>query len=165
MRGPSTATRVAREPATTDLAQRLLAAYFDELAERFPGGLEPDPAHAAPPDQLSPPGGAFIVIRAGGQPVGCGGLRRLDDQTAEVKHMWIDPVARGRGLGRELLAALESEALSLGYARIRLDTSRHLHEAAALYRASGYRSIRAYNENPYAAHWFEKHLPSGGEPA
>ena len=85
-------------------------------------------------------------------------MRRLDETTAEIKRMWIDPVARSRGLGRSLLAALEAKAIELGCRSIRLDTNAHLTEAAALYRSSGYLEVPSYNDNPYAAHWFEKSL-------
>jgi len=69
---------------------------------------------------------------------------------------WIHPELRGRGVGRRLLAALEEQALQLGLTTLRLDTSSHLDEALALYRSAGYREIAPYNDNPYAAHWFEK---------
>jgi ribosomal protein S18 acetylase RimI-like enzyme len=150
--------RIVSEPATTELAASLLKNYFSELASRFPGGLRDDPSHAASPDELSSPSGAFLVAYVGDRPVGCGGLRRIDTTTAEIKHMWIDPSMRGRGLGRDLLSALEHSAERLGYEVVRLDTSQHLNEALRLYRSSGYTEIAPYNENPYAAHWFEKSL-------
>ena len=109
---------------------------------------------------MSPPGGVFLVAYVEQRPVGCGGLRRIDATTCEIKHMWLDPAARGLGLGRELLDALEQWASRLGYETVRLDTSRHLHEALGLYRSSAYLEVAPYNQNPYAAHWFEKHLES-----
>jgi ribosomal protein S18 acetylase RimI-like enzyme len=72
--------------------------------------------------------------------------------------MWVHPELRGRGVGRLLLASLEARARELGFSTVRLDTSGHLNEAIALYRAAGYTEITPYNDNPYAAHWFEKHL-------
>jgi GNAT superfamily N-acetyltransferase len=150
--------KIVSEAATSPLASTLLAKYFSELASRFPDGLRDDPAHAARPDELSPPSGVFLVAYVEPRPVGCGGLRRIDTATSEIKHMWIDPAMRGRGLGRDLLMALEQWASRLGYEVVRLDTSLHLNEALSLYRSSGYAEIAAYNENPYAAHWFEKRL-------
>ena len=90
--------------------------------------------------------------------MGCGAVRRLDPDTAEIKRMWVDPGARGLGVGRSLLAALEAAAGELGCRAVRLDTAAPLIEALALYRAAGYVEIPAYNENPYAAHWLEKRL-------
>jgi GNAT superfamily N-acetyltransferase len=72
--------------------------------------------------------------------------------------MWIHPAARGRGLARVLLSALEARATELGATHLYLDTNATLIEAAALYRGSGYREIEPYNDNPYASLWFAKQL-------
>ena len=72
--------------------------------------------------------------------------------------MWVDPAARGAGVGRGLLAALEVAAADLGAATVRLDTAASLSEALGLYRSAGYREIAPYNDNPYAAHWLERTL-------
>src|SRR4051794_40434762 len=76
----------------------------------------------APPADFSPPGGAFVVVYEDGKPIAGGGVKRDEDGVAEIKRMYVAPKARGRGLGRQLLEALEDTARSLGYARIRLDT-------------------------------------------
>jgi GNAT superfamily N-acetyltransferase len=149
---------VTRERADSALAAALLDRYSAELAARFPGGFDPGDADTAAVSELTPPRGALFVARLDGRAVGCGGIRTLDEAAAEVKRMWVDPGARRRGVGRALLGALEGEGHALGAGRIRLDTSRHLDEAVALYRSSGYIEIAAYNTNPYAAHWFEKVL-------
>jgi GNAT superfamily N-acetyltransferase len=73
--------------------------------------------------------------------------------------MWVADSARGLGLGRRMLAALEDLAGTLGFTRLRLETNRALREAIALYRSSGYREVRAFNDDPYADHWFEKEIP------
>jgi GNAT superfamily N-acetyltransferase len=149
---------VLREPPDSELAAALLASYFDELAKRFPGGFKASSGHTTSDHELVPPKGAFLVARLAGKPVGCGALRLLDMATGEVKHMWVDPEARGHGVGRALLSSLEEVARSLGCSVVRLDTSSHLPEAVALYRSAGYSEIGAYNDNPYAHHWFEKGL-------
>ena len=66
--------------------------------------------------------------------------------------------ARGLGVGRRLLAELESQARAHGVRTLRLETNRSLTEAIALYRSSGYREVPAFNDEPYAHHWFEKRL-------
>ena len=86
---------------------------------------------------------------ADGAPVGCGAVRLLDGDDAEVKRMYVVPSARGRGVGRALLAALESEARSLGAGRLVLETGIRQTEALALYRRAGFVDIPAYGE--YAA--------------
>lgn len=146
---------IVASPADSVEARTCLNAYFAELGRRFPNGFDPDESVSAAPDELS----VFLVVRAGGRPRGCGALKRLKPGVAEIKRMWVHPEIRRRGVGRRLLAALE------GYARgchtLRLDTSEHLPEAIALYRHAGYHEIPAFNDNPYAAHWFEKRLASG----
>ena len=80
--------------------------------------------------------------------------------------MWVAPAARGLGLGRRLLASLEAEAAASGARTVRLETNQTLVEAISLYRASGYREVAPFNDEPYAHHWFEKTLnPDKPDPA
>jgi ribosomal protein S18 acetylase RimI-like enzyme len=72
--------------------------------------------------------------------------------------MWIAPTARGLGVGRRMLHELEQYARSAGVTVVRLETNRTLTEAIALYRRSGYVEVAAFNDEPYAHHWFEKRL-------
>jgi ribosomal protein S18 acetylase RimI-like enzyme len=72
--------------------------------------------------------------------------------------MWVAPRARGLGLGRRLLEALEHKAREAGMTVIHLETNRTLIEAIELYRHAGYQEVEAFNDEPYAHHWFEKHL-------
>ncbi|MDN2567151.1 bifunctional helix-turn-helix transcriptional regulator/GNAT family N-acetyltransferase [Aquibium sp. A9E412] len=155
-----TAARVtiAPEPIDGAAARACLAAYFAELAARFEAGFDPDAGGAAEDAAMTPPDGCFLVARIDGRPVGCGALKPLDAQTAEIKRMWVAPEARGRGLARRLLAALEAEARARNRHRVRLDTNRALTTAQAMYRKAGYRPIARFNDNPYADFWFEKTL-------
>jgi ribosomal protein S18 acetylase RimI-like enzyme len=73
--------------------------------------------------------------------------------------MWVAPEARGLGLGRRVLTELESEAAARGATATRLETNRSLGEAVSLYRSAGYVEVAAFNDEPYADHWFEKRLP------
>ena len=72
--------------------------------------------------------------------------------------MWVAPDARGLGLGRRLLLELERHARAAGAKVVRLETNQTLEEAIHLYRSSGYREVAAFNDEPYAHHWFEKRL-------
>ncbi len=72
--------------------------------------------------------------------------------------MWIVPQARGLGLGRRLLLELERHARTARVRVVRLETNQSLREAIQLYRSSGYREVPAFNDEPYAHHWFEKKL-------
>jgi ribosomal protein S18 acetylase RimI-like enzyme len=153
-----TEVRVTPEPPDSPLARELLERYYAELAARFRGGFDLARTVAAPPAELTPPNGRFLLARIDTQVLGCGAVRVLDADSAEIKRMWVAPTARGLGVGRTVLAALESAAAELGARTVRLDTAAELTEALALYRSSGYREIAPYNDNPYAAHWLEKRL-------
>jgi ribosomal protein S18 acetylase RimI-like enzyme len=72
--------------------------------------------------------------------------------------MWTAPSARGLGVGRRILAHLEELARRRSLPLLRLETNRTLSEAQALYRSSGFREVGAFNDEPYAHHWFEKSL-------
>jgi ribosomal protein S18 acetylase RimI-like enzyme len=66
--------------------------------------------------------------------------------------------ARGIGLGRRLLPELEAHARAAGVEILHLETNESLVEAIALYRRSGFNEVPAFNDEPYAEHWFEKRL-------
>jgi GNAT superfamily N-acetyltransferase len=144
---------LARVAADHADALMLLGHYFDELRRRFEGGYTPPSIEALLRDGAT---GVTVVCYSGGQPIGCGALRRLDHNTAEVKRMFVLEHARGCGHARRMLRALESAARELACARVVLDTAEPLTEAARLYLREGYREIARYNDNPYAARWFEK---------
>jgi len=94
----------------------------------------------------------FLVARdRDGAPLGCGGLRRLDADTVELKRMYVRPVGRGRGIARRLLAALEAQAARHGAKRVLLETGELQHEAISLYGSSGYGPVPcwgAYADSP-----------------
>ena len=107
---------------------------------------------------MRPPAGLFLVARLAGEPVGCGGLKFHRDDWAELKRMWVAPETRGLGIGRRVLAELETRAAANSAKVVRLDTNKTLTEAIAMYRSAGYREVDAFNDEPYAQHWFEKCL-------
>ncbi len=115
-------------------------------------------AAEAPPADLVPPTGALLLVSDGGESVAIGGVRDLATPVAEVKSLYVAPVARGRFLGRRLLERLEEIAAAHGCRAVRLDSASHMGPAIALYRRFGYREIPAYNDGPIADHWFEREL-------
>ncbi|MGN6741847.1 MAG: GNAT family N-acetyltransferase [Amnibacterium sp.] len=140
----------------------LLAEYFAERAAGFPtpGGSRPATADAA---AFAPPAGVFLLLAEDdGTPLGIGGLRTLPATDAgarmEVKHLYVVPAARGRGLGRRLLTALEERARAVGAATLVLDTNRSLEAAGGLYRSAGFHPVEPYNDNPNATDWYAKRL-------
>jgi GNAT superfamily N-acetyltransferase len=135
----------------------LLAAMVEDLVPLY-GRIDGADAPSATPEDFSPPGGLLLVGWASGEPVACGGLKRLDGEAVEIKRMYVVPAARGRGVAKALLAALEAAARELGYAVVRLDTGPKQPHARAMYEAAGYRPIPDYNDNPHASFWGEKRL-------
>ncbi|MFF1746228.1 GNAT family N-acetyltransferase [Streptomyces mirabilis] len=142
-------------------ARECLAGYAADIDARFPEGF--DPAALVRPDEVSGDSGAFLVAYEEGRPVACGALRRLTPDTGEIRHVWVRPEARRLGLARRILDGLERAAVARGYGVVRLDTHAVLTEAQAMYRACGYTEIPRYDDNVYAAHWFEKRLPRPSE--
>jgi len=149
---------IAAEQEDSADAQRCVAAYFAELDTRFENGFDPGNGGYAGKPAAANGGGTFLIARLHGRAIGCGALKPLDGSTGEIKRMWVAPEARGLGVARRLLAALEAEARALGLRRVVLDTNRSLLEAQAMYRKAGYRDIERYNENSYADFFFEKRL-------
>jgi len=93
------------------------------------------------PVQFSSGGGVFLLARADGNPVGCGGLRRLDEITGEIKRMYVLPTARGTGVGRLILGELERRARQHTLCRLVLSTGMLQPEAIRLYEHSGFTRI------------------------
>jgi GNAT superfamily N-acetyltransferase len=100
------------------------------------------------PGRYAPPGGALLVARVDGDPVGCVGLRPLDEETCELKRLFVRPAHRGDGTGLRLLEEGVAEARRLGYRRLRLDTIPGMERAQTLYERFGFRDIAAYTQNP-----------------
>jgi ribosomal protein S18 acetylase RimI-like enzyme len=150
------------EAPTTPDARWCFAQYYDELDRRFDTGFDPGRSISADAPELTSPAGLLVIVRLRGQPVGCGALKLHPhpDAWAELKRMWISPHVRGLGLGRRLLEELEAHAAAAGTRTIRLETNATLGEAIALYRRSGYEEVPAFNDEPYAQHWFEKRIGS-----
>ncbi|KOT60734.1 MULTISPECIES: bifunctional helix-turn-helix transcriptional regulator/GNAT family N-acetyltransferase [Streptomyces] len=159
----TTVTLDVVDPAHPD-AQHCLKSYFTEMQQSFETGF--DPARSLLPDagELRPPHGLFLVARLHGTPVGCAGLKLPPNAPAEVKRMWVSPDTRRLGLGRRLLSELETRAVRHGRDALRLDTNKALSGAIDLYRSYGFEEVPAFNDEPYAHHWFEKRV-GGGNPS
>jgi DNA-binding MarR family transcriptional regulator/ribosomal protein S18 acetylase RimI-like enzyme len=139
-------------------AARCVEAYFAELEERSGAALEPATLAAAKPGELRMPDGAMLVAYLRGKAIGCGGVKLHGREPCEVKRMWVDPSARGLGLGRRLLSELEALAREHGARSAHIETSHHLPEAISLYESAGWVEVAPFNDEPFADHWFEKRL-------
>ena len=139
-------------------ARQCFRAYFAELDRRSESGFDPGTGISAEPHELTPPAGCLLIADLHAEPVGCGAVKHPPSAPSEIKRMWVSPTARGLGIGRRLLSELEARAAESGASMTRLETNRALVEAIALYRSAGYREVPAFNDEPFADHWFEKTL-------
>lgn len=139
--------------------QRLAAEQQAELSERYGGLGDTGPALTAVSIAL-----VLLGRDPAGQPVACGALRPLGPGEAELKRMYVAPAARRRGVGRQLLAALEQAARERGWTTLLLDTGRRQPEAVALYESAGFIETGPFAHNvgaPSEAYlrYFVRRLP------
>jgi DNA-binding MarR family transcriptional regulator/GNAT superfamily N-acetyltransferase len=139
-------------------ARYCLHQYFSELDRRFDSGFDPTRSIPALDEEMRPPAGLFLVATLHGGPIGSGALKFHGRKPADLKRMWVAESARGLGVGRRLLTELENQAARHGARTIRLETNKSLVEAVNLYRSSGYVEVAPFNDEPYAHHWFAKHI-------
>lgn len=154
-----TVVDIRAEPYGGPAAEALVAELQAEYVVRY-GGPDETPVD---PDDFDPPGGGFLVVYVGDEAVGSGGYRWVADGTVEIKRMYVKPSWRGRGLARQLLAALEQAALDRGCSQVRLMTGPEQPEAIRLYESSGYLPADPYGVYSCApgARFFGKQLMAG----
>lgn len=163
MTAPVANVSVKIVPPASAPARAALREYFADIASRYQGRPITEPElHQVltenPSDDLAPPTGLFLVAFGDSGPIGCVGLRLLPAGLGEVTRVYVADGARRGGLGGRLLAEVESAALANGRTALRLDVRGDLVEARRLYARHGYREVPAFNDSPYAAHWFAKDL-------
>jgi putative acetyltransferase len=108
----------------------------------------PDSNHLLDVAALKAPEITFFVARRESVALGCGALRLEAGGFGEIKRMFVAPAARGRGLGKKLLAAIELEARRQRLHTLRLETGIHQPEALGLYASAGYRETEAFGDYP-----------------
>jgi GNAT superfamily N-acetyltransferase len=148
---------VAVERADADVSRALQEAFFADIASRYPG-WEPASSQSVEASELAPPDGIWLVAYRDGRAIGCGGLQRLDAETAEVRRIFLDRTERGRGTGRRLLIELEGHARRLGYRQVRLTTGDRQPEALAMFQSVGYQEIPPFTDGVFTRHWMQKVL-------
>jgi GNAT superfamily N-acetyltransferase len=133
-----------------DLDDQSVIQLFHELDEeiraRYEAPFEDFILHLDS-EEVMPGNGAVVVAWADERAVGCGAVRLVDAETAELKHVYIVPHHRRQGLARAVLRFLEDRARELGAVRIVLETVINPPAAVALYRANGYEEIPKFG--PY----------------
>ena len=140
------------EPYDGPDAQLLIAEVQQEYVARY-GGPDETPLD---PSDFAPPDGRFVVGYVDALPVAIGGLRRYDDESVELKRMYVRPAFRGHGLSRVVLAHLESLAATMGVSRIVLETGNRQPEAMRLYETSGFERVEPFGHyrcEPGSAHY------------
>jgi GNAT superfamily N-acetyltransferase len=139
-------------------AQRCLRAYVAELNRRSDIPFDPHNGSTAEPHEVRAPAGAFVVAYLNGEAIGCGAVKHRRGGPSDIKRMWVAESARGLGIGRRLLRELEQLARAGGAPVAQLETNGTLVEAITMYRSAGYAEVPAFNEEPFADHWFAKPL-------
>ncbi len=141
---------------TAPTAAELLAALDAYQASLYP----PASVHLLPAAALASPDAAFLGAFVGERLVGCGGYVNHAGGYGELKRMFVRPEARGLGIGRRLLAALEMHAAAAGLTILRLETGVSQPEALRLYEGAGYarrEPFGAYAADPLSV-FMEKRL-------
>ena len=150
--------RRATTLADVEAARLLLRQYgaipgVGECVVGFAAEIEGLPGRYAEPD------GALLLADLDGRSAGCGALRKIAQGVCEMKRLYVEPAARGSGLGRALALALIDAGRELGYRAMRLDTLPFMESAIALYRSLGFEPIERYDANsPPDALYFELSL-------
>lgn len=147
---------VTAENPHSEVATRLIENLSSELGALYGD----DGSGAFSPKEVQVPGGAFIVAWLGDRPVGCGALRPLERDVAEVKRMFVEKDARRQGVAKRILNQLEIIGAQFGYRALRLETGTLQPEAMRLYESAGYRRVRCYGrhvDNPLSV-CYEKRL-------
>src|SRR4051812_9364368 len=137
----------ALDSADIDAARALFQEYLAALGvdlsfQNFASEL------ASLPGAYAAPRGRLLLARDGAQAAGCIALRPFEDDTCEMKRLYVRPEYRATGLGRELVARVIAEAREIGYTRIVLDTLPTMVGAQRLYERFGFRDVAPYRHNP-----------------
>lgn len=139
--------------AQVETAKRLFAEYARSLDVDL-GFQDFERELRELPGEYAAPRGCLLLALDGDEAAGCVALRDFGGAVCEMKRLYVRRTFRGSGLGRRLAQAIITEARSLGYSRMRLDTLPSMQAAAELYRSLGFREIAAYRYNPVAGSKF-----------
>ena len=150
---PPATVRQAATPADMDEARALFREYADWLADDlcFQGFAE---ELASLPGAYAPPRGCLLLAGPAGAAIGCIALRPIavdgtaDGAVGEIKRLFVQPAARGQGLGERLVAAIVDIARAAGYRELKLDTLLHMTDARRLYERLGFAPCSPYYHNP-----------------
>ena len=143
--------KITVENPNNTISQQLMAELTAELEVRYDGSAEIDVTRMPELHNVTSDDAQFVIAWLDGQVAGCGAIRPIDDQATEIKRMYVQPAARGKGISRQILAKLGSLAQESGFTTTRLETGLNQPEAIQLYKTSGYTLIPCYGiyaQNP-----------------
>lgn len=150
-----TAVRIEALDHTDERAQEAITTFLGEMVERVGADvLEIDVAQEARDDA----GNNFFLVALDDRDnvVGCGSLRQVETGIGQIRRMWVNPVLRGRSIGRRLLAALEGAGAVAGFDVIRIEVYDNLSQAILLFETSGYQRVEPFEESPPDLRAYEK---------
>ncbi|MDH4159698.1 MAG: GNAT family N-acetyltransferase [Actinomycetota bacterium] len=138
-------------------ALQAVNSFLNEMVERVDANaLTSDPADES--EGYVEQGFFLVAMDDHNRVVGCGALEQVGDGLGQIRRMWVNPVLRGRSIGRRLLSALEGAAAVAGLDVIRLEAYEGLTEAILLYETSGYVRSEPEEGAPADLRFYEKHL-------
>lgn len=150
--------RVPETPSDLDEARRLIRGFLAWHRESHLDDLELIDAYFDPvafeaelaglPGKYGPPDGALLLAWEDGVALGCVASRRVDEDSCEMKRMFVPPAARGQGAGRALGEGIVARARDAGYRQMLLETSVRQAEAMTLYRSLGFVETEPYYDIP-----------------
>src|SRR4051812_33892376 len=140
--------RTADDPEALATATRLIRAHFAANSSAHDDASSERIVAALPQPYVAPRGGLWVAF-VDGLGSGCAALREIDEETAEVKRMFVDPEMRGNGIARLLAKHVIAQARAIGYKRLRLGTLATMKPAQSLYESLGFQSIPAYRPDEF----------------
>lgn len=99
-------------------------------------------------DKYGEPDGRLYIALSEGKPAGCIALRKIDEESCELKRLYVRPEFRGQHLGELLANKIIEDARIIGYKQILLDTLPFLESAIYIYKKLGFTVIEKYNNSP-----------------
>jgi len=152
-----TAVRIEALDPMDPRAVHAVTAFLNEMVERVDANaLITDPVDDS--EGYLENGFFLVAIDDREHVVGCGALEEIEPGVGQIRRMWVNPVLRGRSIGRRLLSALEGAAAVAGLDIIRLEAYEALTEAVLLYETSGYQRVEPEEGAPEDLRFYEKHL-------
>ena len=138
------AINIVEVDPTGDVALALLREAAIEARALYPEHFAANTAW--PQNEPTPERGVYLVAYLDGMPVACGALRPIDENSVEIRRMFVTHAARRKGLARAILIELEARAAGFAFKTMRLETGNRQLSAMALYEAFGFRRIAAFGD-------------------